>query len=128
MALDDLSPEVMKRVVASCRDRQFAELVVMILGLAAETHGDLVRAALARVFDLSEVEKKANEMMARIQTMGQQSQHITDGIRRAEMKLEKLQTMLDAVDVNLEKQQKQPPPTRPAPNGSHKRIPGPLKH
>lgn len=48
------------------RDGQFAGLVTVLVGLAAETHPEELQQALSRVFDLSAVEESAKQAAERL--------------------------------------------------------------
>ncbi len=64
-----IEPEILRSALAHYRDRQFADMLVIVIGLAAETHPEEMRKALARVFDLSAVEETTRRMMALVSQM-----------------------------------------------------------
>lgn len=50
--------------LAFYRDREFASLVLVVIGLVAETHPEELRAALGRAFDLAAVEEQHRRVAA----------------------------------------------------------------
>jgi hypothetical protein len=56
--------EYERQAIARSRDVLFADMIALAIGLAAETHPDLLRNALARVFDLSAVEDTSKRILA----------------------------------------------------------------
>jgi hypothetical protein len=64
--LDGLTPEQIMLAVQHGRDQQFAALVTMAVGLAARTHPEMIRDALAEVFDLGAYEETAKRVERRM--------------------------------------------------------------
>lgn len=77
--------------LAGYRDRRFAELLVVAMGLAAETHSEELRAALASVFDLDAVEERTRQINAVVQ------QH-AEAAAKAHYALEDLRAEYAALD------------------------------
>ncbi len=84
--------------LAPIRDAQFAELVTLTLGIVAETHPELLREALAKVFDLSAVEIQARNA-ARVLIQCQQKAHnalmVVNSLIR---KVERLEKRIDYLE------------------------------
>lgn len=58
-----MQPHDMVKTLSRYRDRQFADLLVLLIGIAADTHPQELRNALGQVFDLSAVEETTRRMM-----------------------------------------------------------------
>ena len=52
-----------RRSLSHFRDQSFADFFALALGLACESHPDVIRSALAKVFDLSVVEDTCKRIM-----------------------------------------------------------------
>lgn len=66
----------LKAALAHWRDERFAELIVVAVGLAAKTHPDELRKALASVFDLSQWENEARRLGVTYQVLLQKQSEL----------------------------------------------------
>jgi hypothetical protein len=92
------------------RDRQLAEMMCVTIGLAAELYPDILRTALAKVFDLSAVEDMAKRVIA-IATDAQQQAiqarellvQVTADIEEMEKRIDRLMDAMRTVYRKLPK-------------------------
>ncbi len=100
--------EDLKRAIAHARDRLFADLLVLTIGLAAETHPEELRQALVKVFDMSGVE----DMIKRIMLLAQSAQHLAyeakTRTRDFMADLDKMERRLDLLHRRLDESARMP--------------------
>jgi hypothetical protein len=77
---------------------QFAELVTLVVGLAAETHPEELRRALQNVFDLSCVEQSLERIMQRLQGAHQEALETADKVRQLRRDLERAEARLSMLN------------------------------
>lgn len=75
--------------------RQQVDLFVTMIGLAVETHGDILRHALSQVFDLGAVEAHERENAARIAGQDERLQRIIEALGEVEKKLKRISKRLE---------------------------------
>ena len=61
--IDGLSDDDAVKILQHARDEQFAELLTLAIGLAARTHPEIIRNALASVFDTTAIEADTERML-----------------------------------------------------------------
>lgn len=110
----------MKRALANFRDRQFADLVTLVIGLAARTHPEELRAAIASVFDLKAVEETTQRMMitlsnaqAEVRSIAAEVHSLTDQIH---LDVDQLEQRIDALQHDLEQLRRRVPARSPVPD------------
>lgn len=81
--------------LASIRNRQFAEMLLVVIGVAAETHPEELRAALAQAFDLSATEAVSRRAAAECQLAAERCARLqaevramADGVRKTLAEIE----------------------------------------
>jgi len=111
-------PEIIKQAAANYRDRQFAEMLTMMLALAAETHADILRGALAKVFDMSAVERTTERVMASLNQLHKQHQAVLTSVMACNERLQRLEARIAALDEYLDRRAREL-----APNGPTKTTP-----
>jgi hypothetical protein len=87
--------EELTAAIGRARDTQFADLILLAISLAAETHPELLQKALAKVFDLGairETYKRAveatKEMVGRMQKLREEEMILRDRITKLENRLD----------------------------------------
>lgn len=91
------SKEQVLRAVAHARDEEFARLFLLQIGVAAETHPDILRKALAHVFDLSAVQNCCERQMlvlSQIQRFGLEVRSLLEAVK---CDLDELERRMDAL-------------------------------
>lgn len=86
------------RLAAGKRDRQFAVLLTMVVGLAAEEYPDELRAALAKVFDVDGLERRHAELQRKVAVMDQTAILLEERIRRLDDRLQKAEQRYEVAD------------------------------
>lgn len=96
--------------LSSHRDRKFAELLTVAIGLAAEQAPDVLRAALAKVFDFTgieqraaEAERRAREAFTTAEGLCIEARHLIDAIHETLAQVERRFDKLGKVFKQLEK-------------------------
>lgn len=87
------------RLAAARRDRQFATLVTLVVGLAAEEYPDELRSALSKVFDVAGLGAAQAELERRLAAQYQAVSVLEDRVRELERRLER-QPAAGAVEAN----------------------------
>lgn len=83
------------REAALARDHLFANLVTLVLGLAAETHPEQIQKALAKVYNFEAVEETTRRMMAVVTSC---QQHASE----ARILLEEVNRQFDAMEFRVD--------------------------
>ena len=87
--------------------RRFADLLVIVLGLAAETHPEEMQRALASVFDLSEVGKQSRRAQASAQAAaalaGRLTAQVTELIAAVGVDVDRIEARVDALRNHVER-------------------------
>ena len=97
------SQEEIRAALTNYRNEQFSTWLTIVLGLAAETHPEELKAALAHVFDLSGVEDYCKRIMltaTRASEMSQQARELAQAINTD---LDKIEARIDAMHYALGK-------------------------
>jgi len=80
--------------VACRRDTQFADLVVQVIGLAAETHPDILRNALGRVFALKQIEEDCRRVSGQCAAMWSEWQRVRADIDLSRTQLKEMREVM----------------------------------
>jgi hypothetical protein len=100
--------EELARAVAHARDRQFADLIVLALGLACETHPEMVRDALAKVFDMKAATHYAKQVSQEMMAVQKLARSVRDEIRQllaaVNADFDAVEKRFDAINYHLETQ------------------------
>lgn len=95
--------EELLKALGLFRDHRLAEMLVILFGMAAETHPDMIKAALGQVFDLSCIEETTKRSVL-IATKAQElAQECYQKAQEAEQEIGRLRGELDGYRVVLNK-------------------------
>jgi hypothetical protein len=89
MPVDDETTQLL--ALAHWRDRSFADLFAVWLGIAARTHPEIIRHALKDVFSLKAIEEKHNRMIEQLFQLGQREGKIVARLCYLQTQLERLE-------------------------------------
>jgi hypothetical protein len=103
----EASRDELLRAAAQLRDRQLAGMVAVVIGLAAETHPEELRAALGKVFDLRAVEESTRRIMAVLadaqaaaHAAASETRHLLDAISQD---VDRLEQRIDGLTFEAER-------------------------
>lgn len=100
MTLDESHDEAALRLALSrWRDRYFAELIPVLIGLAAETHPEQLRKALAKVFSLECVEEMTQRVMLDTERAQQAASDTATEVREL---ISQVHVDLDKIDARID--------------------------
>lgn len=85
-----MTNDEIKSAVARARDESFAQMLLLQIGLVAETHPDILKKALSSVFDLTIWENNARKISADILEQSKKLSELRMGIRDATDELNRL--------------------------------------
>jgi hypothetical protein len=104
---DEYSRDEMLRALAKFRDRQFAAMLTVWIGVAAETHPEELRAAIGQVFSLAAVEESTRRIMAVLadaqaaaHAAASETRHLLDAISQD---VDRLEQRIDAAAFEAER-------------------------
>jgi len=119
MERDDLTEEELLRATARFRDKSVADMVALAIGLAAETHPDIMREALGKVFDVTALEDMAKRAMLIVTQAKEKANETAVEVRilaeQVAKDVERLSNDFDEIRLNIDKMrrwamsQKKPP-------------------
>jgi hypothetical protein len=103
------------------RDERFAVMLTLAIGIAAETHPDELRKAMAQVFDLTAYEAEAVKLSQTFSNLLILSDQAHNRLRETEERVKKAEAALDRLretfgDINAFLRRKHPGPVK-APTG-----------
>jgi hypothetical protein len=90
--------EMGTRALARVRDEQFADMLLLAFGVAAETHPEVLRALMAKVFDLSGVEQDTRQMLATVGEVRQQCLELYHLIAAVRKDFEALESRIERAE------------------------------
>ncbi len=93
----------MARAVGKWRDTEHARLFAIQVGLAAETDPAIIRKALAKVFDLSQLEGYAKEILERTRQSQREAAALSQQIGQMKQAVVDLEKQIDAMRYERDK-------------------------
>lgn len=112
MSPEQSSRTELKQAVSNARDRRFADIIALAVGLAAETHPQEIRKALGSVFSLEAVEETTGRMMLTLAECQRIATEARELCQAVVLDIERLEKRLDAVNYALELAERKLQPRR----------------
>lgn len=94
-----MTDDELRLSVCHARDQRFAEWLTHTLVLAAEANPDLVRTALAKLFDLSAHEAEAKRISGTLSWVAQQAQELRHLLAAVRADLDELEAKIDGLHL-----------------------------
>lgn len=95
-----MNPEAM---LAGYTSRQLATLLTLTIGLAAQTHPEELRAALAKVFDLKCIDEMTKRTMATASAAQRTALEAVHLLEQVNADLEAVEKRIDGLNYELER-------------------------
>lgn len=89
--------------IKNYRDREFASIITVMVGIAAETHPEALRAALGKVFDLGALESEAKRLAGVLQQRRDEAHQVLELLRAVYRGLDLIEERLDGLEYRAEK-------------------------